>query len=82
MNLPEQAFSILETTRQYLSNTDDLYDELKKRNLNFIKCAKELLKLKVSADASELKFFKNKVANENRLSSKKWLLEKADELRK
>ena len=77
----EQAFSILDSMRHYISSTKDLYDILIDRNTNFIKYASELLRIKSSRNYKNLDMLRNKIENEVYLESRRWLQKKIDELK-
>ncbi|MBK8983688.1 MAG: hypothetical protein IPM38_15565 [Ignavibacteria bacterium] len=82
MNLYNEALSVLETLRQYLKEAKERSVSNKNRNKNFVKFARELIKLKTSPDKIHPEYFYNKILNEDLLFSKSWLLERADSLLK
>jgi len=76
----EQAFSILDSMRHYISSTKDLFDIFINRNTNFIIYASELLRIKSSGVFKNLDILRNKIEKEVYLESRRWLLKKIDEL--
>lgn len=73
----EQAYSMLETIKRFLSNSKDLSDVLILRERNFVKFASELLKIRSSKLSYGYDFLRKKIQNEKVLECKKWLLQKA-----
>lgn len=82
MNLIEQAFSVLDTMRHYISNTKDLHEIFIMRSYNFIKYSSELLRLKSSGAVKDINILKENIRKEKFIESRRWLLAKADELKK
>ncbi len=76
----EQAYSILDSMRHYISSTKDLYDIFIDRNSNFIKYASELLRIKSSGTYGNISILKDKISKEVYLESKRWLLKMIEEL--
>lgn len=81
MNLPEQAFSILEAIRQYIPNARELPEVHKRKSKNFVRFAKRLLRMKSSHLRNTLDLFEKDFAKENIIGSREWLLEKVKELK-
>jgi hypothetical protein len=80
MNLIDAAGSVLESIRQYLKDAKERSSSNKVRNKNFVKFAKELIKIRTSANKINPEFFHKKIRDEDLLFSKNWLLERADKL--
>jgi len=80
MGYIEQAYSILDSMRHYISSTKDLYDIFIDRNTNFIKYASELLRIRSSGVYKNLDILRNKIENEVYLESRRWLMKMIDEL--
>ena len=76
----EQAYSILDSMRHYISSTKDLYDIFIDRNTNFIKYASELLRIKSSGVYKNLDLLRNRIEKEVYLESRRWLQKMIDEL--
>lgn len=78
LDYTEQAYSLLDTMRHYLSNAKDLSESIIARERNFIKYASELLKLKSESKILNSNYLKDKLENERYLEGRKWLLQKID----
>ena len=76
----EQANSLIDATKHYISRTDDLSEYFKTRESNFIKYAVELLKHKLNNKKFDKDYFVKNIAKEININSKMWLLKKADEI--
>lgn len=76
----EQAYSLIDTFKHYISNTKDLLEFTKTRHSNFIKSFNILLRLKSSGNKKDLKQIEKSIYNEDNIPSKNWLLEKVKEL--
>lgn len=77
----EQTYSMLDTMSHYVSATNDLTDEFKTNEENFIKYIRRLLKLKESPSKDEIEFLLKELSKNNNIASKKWLVGKFDELK-
>ena len=78
LDYTEQAYSLLDAMRHYLSNAKDLSESIIARERNFIKYASELLKLKSESKILNSNYLKDKLENERYLEGRKWLLQKID----
>jgi len=76
----EEAYSMLENMKKYLSSTDDLSDRIKKPSQNFVRYAGELLKARERKDKSEIEFMKKKIRESDEIESANWLIDKFDEI--
>lgn len=72
----EQAYSMIDTMKHYISNTKDISEMFKERERNFIKFASKILKEKSYNKKKSLAFLKNEIINEKNLQSRNWLLQK------
>jgi len=77
----EQAYSMLDTMRHYIANTNELSELFKIREKNFIKYAGKLLKIKSSDSNSEVNYLEEEIKNETLLGSRNWLINKIAELK-
>ncbi len=75
----EQAFNILDTTKHYLSATDDIPNVFRKKNSTFVKFASEALKLQ-TGKAKDAGYVLEKLEKEEIIESKAWLIEKMQTL--
>lgn len=75
----EQSYNLLDTTKHYLSASASLPGIYRKKNLNFVKYAAELLKHK-AGKAKEAGLTLNKLKKEEPVKSKAWLVDKFNEL--
>jgi hypothetical protein len=76
----ESAYSMVDSYKHYLSNSKEITNFYKVPLNNFLKLYFDLLKIKSRQSKEKASFIKNKITNESKIISKKWLLEKADEL--
>lgn len=82
LNYFEQAFSMVYSYKSFLQKTKEITKPFKEVYGNFLKFYFELLKIKSQQNKKGLLFIKNKIEKENKLVSKRWLLEKSDQLAK
>jgi len=80
LNYFEQAFSMVYSYRNFLKKTKELTKSFKEVFENFLNFYFELLKIKSRQSIETPLFIKNKIEKENKLVSKRWLLEKSDQL--
>ncbi len=78
----EEAYSMLENMKKYLSSTDDLSDRIKKLSQNFVRYAGELLKAREKRDKSEIEFTRKRIHGSDEVESANWLVKKFDEILK
>ncbi len=76
----EEAYSMLDSMKHYVSNTKDLSAAFKLRENNFMKFIRELLKIKTSANTKDAGRLESEINIEHQLAVKSWLLEKIKEL--
>lgn len=76
----EQCFSVLDSMKHYISYTKDLNSFFKKRNNAFIRYAGELLRIKSSGNHKIIDEFIFRIRNEKSIESRRWLIEKSQEL--
>ncbi len=77
----EHAFSVLDTTRQYVVNTKDLAKIFRERQLNFLKYASELIRRKTTGNSRDIELTLKKLNNEKAVELSGWLKRKFEELR-
>ncbi|MEO8210355.1 MAG: hypothetical protein ABI840_07315 [bacterium] len=82
MNYTEQAFSMLEVIRQYISTAKELSETRRSNTKNFIKNSKELLKLKLLYSDGNHELFKREIMIGKFIGSKGWISDKIKELKK
>lgn len=78
----EQAYSLIDSYKHFLSETKEVSEANKKVFRNYIKYFLLLLKIKSGVSREKPLFIKSNIERENNLVNKKWLMEKADELDK
>jgi len=77
----EHAFSVLDTTRQYVVNTKDLAKIFRERQLNFLKYASELIRRKTTGNKRDIELTLKKLTAEKAVELSGWLKRKFEELR-
>jgi hypothetical protein len=82
LNHTEQAFSLVDSYKHFLSLNKELPESFKIIYNKFLKYYFELLKIKSGQSKETPSFIKSKIEKENKLVFKKWLLEKSQELSK
>jgi hypothetical protein len=78
LNMYEEALSLIDTFRHFLSSTKSLPQFRKDRYLGFIRYTALLLRAKEKEQELNLPGLKSEIENENMLVEKKWLMEKAE----
>ncbi len=78
----EQAFSMMDSYRHFLSKNKSLSPDVKERHLNFLKFAGELFKFGTEKRNGQISGFKNALNNTGNVVHKEWLFEKAEILAK
>lgn len=73
----EQAFSLMDSYRHFLSKNKSLSEHFRERHLNFLKYTGDLLKLNSGKDEAGLYKLKNDLTGTGNVVHKDWLLEKA-----
>lgn len=85
-NFFEQVFYTADSFRKYLTRNKNVSDIHQSHNLNFIHYIEKLARLKekkinnIESDEAELKTLKEQILSEERVNSRKYLLEKVNEL--
>jgi len=79
----EEAFSVLDSLKHYLSSTDDLSEKIINLSRNFVKFASELLRLKTGPDKSKNNrmYLAKKIRDTKNVESAEWLMEKIEEMK-
>ncbi|MDQ3022562.1 MAG: hypothetical protein M3R36_18650 [Bacteroidota bacterium] len=80
MKIEESLISALENFRHFLVNNKLIPKERKPLFVNFHKYLNRLIQFKNKNDKLELNHMKSQLINENKISNKKWILEKISEL--
>lgn len=78
----EEAISVIDTFRHFISKTISLPQFRKDEYSGFIKYTAQLLKLRENNSGINLTDLKQEIENQKLLAEKAWLLEKSDELAK
>lgn len=78
----EEAFTVLDNLKHYLTNTKDLSDKIKIVSMKFVKYANQLLKLKTGNKNESPDFLIKSLESEQDTESFEWLLENAKVLKK
>jgi hypothetical protein len=76
----EQAFSLVDSYKHFLSSNKEISESLKKIYTKFLKYYFELLKIKSGQSKETPSFIKSKIEKEKNLVNKKWLMQKSLEL--
>lgn len=76
----EPAFSMVDSYKHFLANTNDISESLKKYSVNFLNFYFKLLKIKSGQSKEQPEFCRSRIEKEKMILDKNWLLEKADEL--
>lgn len=77
----EEAYSMLENLKKYLSSTSDLSDRIKRMSQNFARFAGELLKLRGKRNESEIEYLKQRIQESDEVESVQWLFSKLNEMK-
>jgi len=78
----ENCFSLIDANNNYIKSNKKIRKNYSNHFFNFNTIFKKLLKLKEKPDKYELIVLKEKISAVNELASKKWLLNKIEELEK
>jgi hypothetical protein len=78
----EEAYSMLDNMKKYLSSTDDLSGRMKKLSQNFVRFAGDLLKARDRKDKMEIELLKKSIRESDETESANWLMEKLNEINK
>ena len=77
----EQAYSLVDSYKHFLSSTKEINENHKQRFENFLKLYFELLKIKSGQSKEKPAFVRSKIEKENLIVNKEWLIEKSKELK-
>jgi hypothetical protein len=80
LELYEQAFSLIDAYRHYLSSTAEVSDLTKKGHHDFLSFYSKILKAKSSDNFDGMPFLESQLHKHPMFPSRQWLLEKAKEL--
>ncbi|MFZ1323296.1 MAG: hypothetical protein WAT71_17205 [Ignavibacteria bacterium] len=76
----EQAYSLVDAHRHFLANSKEISAFHKDAGNKFLKYYNTLLKIKCNQSKEDPGLIKSKLIKEEKIASKVWLIEKADEL--
>lgn len=76
----EAAISLIDTFQHFLSNNKSVPESEKERFGKFLKCLNNLIKIKTGFTSAADFDIKNEIKNSKSIISKRWLLEKVEEL--
>ncbi len=76
----ESALSMVDSYRHFLNKNKEISENHKETFRNFLNYFYSLLKIKSLQSKEDPEFIKSQISSENRIISRHWLLEKADEL--
>ena len=76
----EQAYSLVDAHRHFLANSKEISAFHKDAGNKFLKYYNTLLKIKCNQCKEDPGLIKSKLIKEEKIASKVWLIEKADEL--
>ena len=76
----ESAISHIDAFKHFLKNSKLIKEIPRKKHMNFLNCANDLVKLNLSFDKYNLIKIRNQIINSKELMHSAWLREKADEL--
>ena len=76
----EQAYSLVDSYKHFLSSTKEITEIYLKRYEKFLKYYFHLLRVKSGQSKEKPAFILSKIEKEDKINNKKWLLEKAAEL--
>ncbi|MBV6478796.1 MAG: hypothetical protein HGGPFJEG_01553 [Ignavibacteria bacterium] len=78
----EEAFSLIDSHKHYISNTKEISKFTKYSNQKFLKIFSELLKAKTGFKKNKLFSLENEIENVGKYQFKDWFKRKAEELKK
>jgi hypothetical protein len=79
LNMPEEAFYIIDTYKHYIKRDDTTADLVRQTNRNFLDLFVKLLRLKLSPEKDEISLFSKKIESAETIN-KQWLISKINEL--
>ena len=79
LNYIEEALSLIDTYKHYISKNKKISDVSRIPNNNFLMFYKDLLRFKIKPDEFDLFMLKKRIEEAGNVSSKDWLLKKLDE---
>lgn len=77
----EQAYSLVDSYKHFLTNTKEISENHKHRYENFLKQYFELLKIKSGQSKEKPAYVRSKIEKETLIVNKEWLTEKSKELK-
>lgn len=77
----EQAYSMVDAYKHFLSGTKEITENHKSRYEKFLKHYFDLLKIKSGQSKEKAAFIRSKIEKEDKIVNKTWLLEKTKELK-
>ena len=80
VNYIEPAFSLVDSYKHFLSNTNEVTNSFKEKYTKFLNFYFQLLKIKIKQSKEHPSYYKEMIEKEKELINKIWLLEKAEEL--
>lgn len=78
----DQAFSLVDSYRHFLSDSAELSRMFKKQQMNFLNIYSKLLKAKADGAAGGVEFLHTEIKKQGQTALQKWLTKKIDELSK
>lgn len=75
----EQAFSLVDSYRHFLSDSTELSGMFKKQQMNFLNIYVKLLKAKADGAGSSVEFLQNEIKKQGQTALQNWLTRKIDE---
>lgn len=82
LNLYEQAASMLDTYKHYIQSSNEVSEHLKKIHSEFLIFFNRIIKIKSTGIKKDLDAVTIEILKNNSVVSKKWLIEKTNELQK
>jgi hypothetical protein len=80
LELFDQAFSLIDAFKHFLSDSDEFSDYFKTQHSNFLVLYNKLLKAKSNNNFKDVGFISKEIEKKENVASKGWLLEKAKEM--
>lgn len=80
LNLYEAAFSLIDSFRHFLADTDEISGHIIYRHQNFLGFYNRIIKAKSSGETGDVDFILKDISSQKEIASKSWLLKKAEEL--
>lgn len=80
LELFDQAFSLIDAFKHFLSDSNEFSDYFKNQHSNFLLMYNKLLKAKSANNFKDAGFLSKEISKKENVASKGWLLEKAKEM--